>query len=218
MNLVNELQVSAEQDDVLTVLRKTKRLASKLDRQDIADWLRAEQAGYAPDQPVPDYRKIVTVLAYNTNGYIPAGYGHLMKGIEDLPAFDVTSPLHVRDSVSGVLTWIEYLGKGDGIYFPVPEGSDYSNVLRGVIRFNPMFAHQITFLLHLSDSQIRAIPEQIKDKVLDWACALERAGVHGEGLTFSPKEIDQAHGITFNISGSHIEQLSSLGTNLKRGQ
>jgi hypothetical protein len=27
---VNELQVSAEQDDVLTVLRKTKRLASKL--------------------------------------------------------------------------------------------------------------------------------------------------------------------------------------------
>ena len=32
MNLVNELQVSAENDDVLTVLRKTMRLASKLNR------------------------------------------------------------------------------------------------------------------------------------------------------------------------------------------
>src|SRR5579862_7316069 len=82
VNLVNELQVSAENDDVLTVLRKTKRLASKLDRQDIADWLQAEQAGYAQSQAVPDYRKIVTTLAYNTNGFIPAGYGRMMKGVE----------------------------------------------------------------------------------------------------------------------------------------
>lgn len=37
MSLVNELQDSAGSEDVLTVLRKTKRLASKLDRQDIAD-------------------------------------------------------------------------------------------------------------------------------------------------------------------------------------
>jgi hypothetical protein len=34
MSSVNELQVSAEQDDVLTVLRKTRRLASKLGCQD----------------------------------------------------------------------------------------------------------------------------------------------------------------------------------------
>lgn len=43
MNLVNELQVSAEQDVVLTVLCKAKRLASKLDRSDITEWLRNEQ-------------------------------------------------------------------------------------------------------------------------------------------------------------------------------
>jgi hypothetical protein len=43
MNLVDELQVSAESDDVLTVLRKAKKLASKLERNDIAEWLEAEQ-------------------------------------------------------------------------------------------------------------------------------------------------------------------------------
>src|SRR5690348_10915089 len=80
VNLVNELQVSAERDDVLTVLRKTKWLASKLDRQDIAEWLQAEQGGYRDDQPVPEYRKIGTALAYNTNGYIPAGFGYLRNG------------------------------------------------------------------------------------------------------------------------------------------
>src|SRR5579864_331264 len=85
MNLVNELQVSAEQDDVLTVLRKTKRLASKLGRQDISEWLRFEHDGYPVDKSVPDYRKIAITFAYKTNGYIPAGYGLLRNGTEELP-------------------------------------------------------------------------------------------------------------------------------------
>lgn len=213
VSLVNELQASTERDDVVTVLRKTKRLASKLDRQDIADWLQAEQAGYVPGQPVPDYRKVVTTLAYNTNGYIPAGYGYLMNGIEDLHLFDITEPFQVKNSISGILTWIEGLTMGDAIYFPIPEGTDYSRALHSVIRFNPMFAHKITFLLRLNDSQIKSIPDQIKDKVLDWACALERAGVTGEGMSFNAKEKEKAHSVTFNISNSHIEQLSNSGTN-----
>ena len=56
MNLVNELQISAEKDDVLAVLRKTKRLASKLGRNDITDWLNSEQNGYPKDKGIPDYR------------------------------------------------------------------------------------------------------------------------------------------------------------------
>lgn len=213
MNLVNELQISAERDDVLTVLRKTKRLASKLDRQDIADWLQAERAGYVPGQCVPDYRKVVTTLAYNTNGYIPSGYGYFTNGIKDLHSFDMTEPLPVKISISSILAWIESLTKGESIYFPIPEGTDYSRELHSVIRFNPMFAHKITFLLRLNDSQIRAIPEQIKDKVLDWACALESAGVTGEGMSFNAREKEIAHSITFNISNSHIEQLNNSGTN-----
>ncbi len=63
MNLINQLQVSAENDDVLTVLRKTKRLASKLERQDIAAWLEAEQAGYDSNDAVPEYRQVATTLA-----------------------------------------------------------------------------------------------------------------------------------------------------------
>jgi hypothetical protein len=215
MNLVNELQVSAERDDVLTVLRKTKRLASKLGRQDLASWLQAEQGGYAPGQPVPDYRKVETSLAYNTNGYIPAGYGFVKDGVEPLPDHGLTAPAHVRDSISGVLSMIEAINGGQAIYWPLEEGTEYTNALRRCYRFNPMFARQITFMWRLSDTQIKAIPEQIKDKVLDWACALEAAGVTGDGLSFSAKEKEIAHSITFNIHDSHIEQLNNLGTNKK---
>ena len=80
-----------------------------------------------------------------------------------------------------------------------------------------MFADQITFLLHLNSCQIRAIPEQIKDRVLDWACALESVGVTGDGLSFSAKEKEIAHSVTINISDSHIEQLNNSGTN-QRGE
>jgi len=218
MNLVNELQVSAEQDDVLTVLRKTMRLASKLGRDDISAWLEAEQSGYPDNRDVPEYRKVGTTLAYKTNGYIPAGYGQLMNGVEDLPSLDVTCPMPVRESISVVLTWIESLGKGHGIYFPIPAGSDYNRSIRTIVRFNPTIERQITLLIHLNESQIRAIPDRIKDKVLQWSLALERAGVTGEGMTFSAKDKEIAQRVTWNIYGSHIEQLNNSGINWKGSQ
>jgi hypothetical protein len=218
MNLVNELQTSAEQDDVLTVLRKTKRLASKLDRQDMASWLQAEQQGYVGEcanVPVPDYRKIGTMLAYNTNGYVPAGLGMAVRGIEDLPDMGLTFPIDVRESISTVLSWIEGEERGQGVYQPVPQGSDYAQTIRKYVRFNPMVAGQVSFMLHLNGSHIKAIPERIKDKVLEWACALEQAGVTGDGMSFSAKEKQIAHSVTFNINNSNIEQLTNTGMNQK---
>src|ERR1019366_5927377 len=115
MNLVNELQVSAERDDVLTVLRKTKRLASKLGRQDIAEWLRSEQEGYGHNQIVPDYRQIRSTLAMNTNSYIPAGFGFVRNGLQELSDFPVNAARSVVDPISSILTWVEGLTKGHGI-------------------------------------------------------------------------------------------------------
>ena len=110
MNLVDELQESATKDDVLSVLRNTRRLASKLKRHDIAEWLQTEQDGYKDGQLVPDYRRIRTTLAYNTNGYIPAGFGMVRSGIEELHAFDLNVSLPIPESISEVLSVIASLG------------------------------------------------------------------------------------------------------------
>jgi hypothetical protein len=216
MNLINELQVSAESDDVLTVLRKAKRLASKLGREDINTWLAAEQNGYTPGQEVPSYRKLFISFAYNTNGYIPAGYGYMKNGIEDLPPIGFSGPLAYGEPISNILTAISALSEGrNEMYYPVAAGSEESRAIRECYRFDPMFARQISFLLKLNPIQIKAIPEQVKDKVLDWALALESAGVHGDGMSFSAQEKEISSNVTFNIYESHIEQLNSHGKNVR---
>jgi hypothetical protein len=216
VNLVNELQVSAEKDDVLTVLRRATRLASKLDRQDIADWLRAEQHGYARGDAVPEYRRVRGRLAMNTNGYVPAGYGKLMNGIQDLPGFNFNPVIPVTEPISTVMSWIENMADGRQVSLPIDRNTEEDRFFRSHVE--PMFRGQVAFLLHLNSAQITAIPERIKDKVLDWACALERAGVTGDGMTFSVREKEIARSVTFNISDSHIEQLNNMGTNLRGGR
>jgi len=120
-----------------------------------------------------------------------------------------------RDSISSVLALIESLREDKKVYLPIDDGSDLSRSLRSYFQIDPMFVRQISFLSRLNSVQTRAIPEQIKDKVLEWACDLETAGVTGDGLSFSPKEKEIAHFITFNIHNSTIDQLNNMGMNWK---
>jgi hypothetical protein len=196
MTLVNELQISAEQDDVMTVLRKTKRLAAKLGRQDIADWLKSELEGYPSGSPVPEFRQIGTSLAYNTNGYIPVGGGRLESGVKPLPDYNLTFPFSIRDPISTIMSWID---DANNIYHQIPLNSEYGRTIRSCFRFHPMFADQISFLLHLNGAQLTAVPECIKDRVLDWACALEQAGVHGDNMTFDDREKHLADSVRMNL-------------------
>jgi hypothetical protein len=46
-------------------------------------------------------------------------------------------------------------------------------------------------------------------------CALEAAGVTGEGLSFSAQQKQIAHSVTFNIHNNQIEQFINLGVNQK---
>jgi hypothetical protein len=55
----------------------------------------------------------------------------------------------------------------------------------------------------------------VKNKILDWACDLESAGVTGDNQSFSDREKRDGQTVTFNISGSNIGQLNSSGDNLK---
>src|SRR4051812_1229481 len=81
MGIVNELQISAENDDAVTVLRKAKRLSFKLGRKDISEWVEHELNGYPNNNELPVYRNVPVSLCYDTNGYIPAGCGMSMSGI-----------------------------------------------------------------------------------------------------------------------------------------
>lgn len=218
MNLVNELQISADMDDVLTVLRKTKRLASKLGRQDISEWLQAEQDGFTVEQFVPKNRLITSHVVYNTNGYIPAGFGYVRDGIESVPGCSLSPPVPMRDSIGDIMVHTQYIDQNQAIYLPIGNGTHMDRLVRSCVVFNPEYPEytdRFSFLLKLNPAQIKAIPEKIKDKVLDWACNLEAAGVHDEGMSFSAGEKVLAHTTVFNIDRCNIDQLNNNGENRK---
>jgi hypothetical protein len=212
VNLVNELQVSAERDDVMTVLRKAKRLASKLGVADIDDWLQCEQEGHSGGHPVPKYRVVKGHLVFKSNGPIPVGWGMLATGVMDYPG-GVTVDRDIPDAMAEVLAMTAQANeKNHGLYMTLPDAQT-NHYLHGTM--NELIADRVTFLLRLNIGQILAIPEAVKNRVLDWSGLLERKGVLGENMTFNEAERKLAHTITFNISNSKIEQLNNQGNNIR---
>jgi hypothetical protein len=185
MGIVNELQASAESEDVLTALRKAKRVASKLNRQDISEWLDHEQNGYPNGSQVPEYRMIPVTFAYNTNGYIPAGYGLLKSGIENIGGLGLGLRIPLGESIGRVLTYIEREGRS--IYQRLD--GDVAHQIRSLFRASdPAIVSQLTFLAELNPTFIHDIPNQIKNKILDWALSLEKAGITGDDQSFTDPE------------------------------
>jgi hypothetical protein len=210
VNLVNELQVSCERDDVQTVLRKARRVASKLGVDDINQWLKLEQEGYGDKVQVPKYRRVTAALVFKTMGYVPIGMGYAATGVIDFPG-GIVAERNIRDSMSRVVQMIA-TPLSEDLFMTIDE--EAVAPLRR--RFDPQYSQQLTFMLRLNRDQICSIPDSVKDRVLDWSLTLERRGVLGENMTFNETEKAEAHNITFNINNSQIEQLNNMGQNLRR--
>jgi hypothetical protein len=196
MGIVNELQSSCERDDVLTVILKAKRVSSKLNRQDISAWLHHEQNGYPNGSDVPDYRRVPVSFAYATNGPVPVGYGLAADGIQNLGDLGLGVKLPVGESIGEVLNWINS-PEQSGIFQQVH--ADIVPLIRQAFRTTrPDIVARFTWLTQLNKSSLSDIPNQVKNKILDWALELERANIHGEDHSFTKEEKRQAERVVFN--------------------
>ena len=212
MGLINELQEVAEQGSATETLRKAKRACTKLNETEILDWVNRELNGYPDKQNLPKYRRGSGTLCYNTNGYIPAGFGHVKSGISPLSGFGEPVDYAISEPISTVMEWIRAYESGKGLYVPVTQKT--GDMIKSKLISNfPEAIEQITILLQVDESFVRDIPEQVNNAVLDWACALEMAGVQGESHTFSQEEKTSAGGVSFNFHNSSIESFASASTN-----
>jgi AbiTii len=215
MNLVNELQQSAVSDDVFVVLRNTMRLASKLNRTDIGEWLSAELSGYKSDQTLPPYRVVDAIIGFRTTGPSSPGFGFDAGSITPLPPVRVIQ-FPIVDSISTITQVInDLIGNNDKcLCCSAEEGSASREVIRPhIAEIDGPLAQHITFLVSLNHRQIRAIPDRIKDTILRWALDLEAAGVKGDGISFSEEERRISQTVIFNINRSIVGQLTTSGTN-----
>jgi hypothetical protein len=185
-SLVLQLQDAALNPGVAIsdLLRMALATATKLDVSEIEEWLRHELDGYRNDTPVPEYRKLRGELRARNpyQGWLPVQF----QKAEQLERFSVCL---IGDPISAIETMVE---KGAVIGFSFPAEIDIS--LRKSMNYD------VPIMLHVQSSTVQTILDAVRNRVLDWSLKLEKAGVLGEGMTFSLRDREQAQ--TINITGN----------------
>jgi hypothetical protein len=189
-SLIDELQLDASNlaVPVTSLLRKALMVAAKLELSDVPEWINKELSGYEDANGVPEYRIIYgTVKALNPyRGWIPVQFP-----TTDLQ--EVVSKKHVTESVAQ----IEALIKTDGTVAQkfLPEAQ---RVLQD------MCQQDMEFTCVLEKSRLDGILDEIRNQVLRWAIALDRAGIRGDGLSFTGTEKEKAHNLIFHADGGTL--------------
>jgi AbiTii len=193
-SLVHELQVAASDPDsrVVDLLRKAKVVASKLNLTDVVQWLDFEAGGYPGDDgTIPNYRKIRGVV----EGLNPVR-GWMRVQFEDPQVEELASTCKTRQPIAE----LEALLKGSGTlrFAAAPTvGRDLE--------------YAIDSRLSVSQSQIYRVLEAVRDRVLDWTLELERAGVTGDGLSFSPEEVHRAAEPSIHLNVETMNMTGNIG-------
>lgn len=165
--LLPELIAQASDPAVKTadLLRKAKVIAHRCQLSDQLAWIDLELRGYRESDPLPLYRfirapvylrdvqtgKLTDLFTFQADGEIPA-QAHL--------CFDSISKLEV-------------LGSQGSLYVQLPSGHRVYDGLSAKARDQYQVVHQ------LDASQLHAVVVQVRDKVLDWALELTKAGIEG---------------------------------------
>lgn len=114
------------------------------------------------------------------------------------------------DSIGAVLDPIEKTNQGKGLFYPCD--AETSEKIKGHFRRSwSGVVDQIVIVHQMDIPSVKDIPNQVKNRILDWALELERAGIHGEGHSFMPIEQQRAKQIVFNDYSTKIQAGSVQG-------
>jgi len=187
--LVEQLQADAldQSVDVSTLLRKVKVAAVKLQLSDTVEWADSELKGY--DGEVPAYR----VLSGRCMG-LDAYHGWTVIG-GDAAVVEALSTCPVGQPISG----LEDVARSNGgtPMIPLPR-----MIVNDIIAGNPRCRD---VALHVTRAEVIAVLDHVRNLVLDWALDLERAGIKGDGLAFTPseRELASTSHLNINIEGAN---------------
>ncbi len=196
--LVHELQSDAlnESVSILSLLRKARVVSVKLGVTTIDQWLEHEMSGYPTYTSIPDYRHVVgrTICHNPYVGWIPLE-------IENPEHQKLLSERGLHQPLSELFQFADAKAAGRSVRLMFP--SDIAAELRGGSGFEPA--------LEVGVNVIQGIISTVRDKILEFSLELERQGVLGEGMTFTPKEKMAAGNVYYNtnienMTGSQLQQ------------
>ena len=177
-SLVDELQLDAANPvvSVATLLRKGLMVASKLELSDVPAWIDKELSGYNDGDALPPYRIVHgSLMARGPRGWVPVQFprNDLQEMVSEKQIYNSIAEIEVLSKEAGKLT----------MGFP-PE-------LQQLLQTT--FEYETEFRCFLEKTRLDAILDEVRNQVLRWAIALDRAGVRGNGLAFTPAEKEKAN-------------------------
>jgi hypothetical protein len=194
-SLIEELQAQALDRSVPVddLLLKAKVVAEKLDIPELREWVNRELNGYGQNDQFPEYRKVQGDLqAFNPyHGWQPIIFPEPGKVKWLFEPRIVNSPA----------------GQLEGAKDDVEFSFNIEPSLKAQLIQALEYPCEVRCLLNRS--QILAIPGHVRSKILDWSLRLEKAGIRGEGLSFSQHEKERAHYVSISIHGN-VENLSNV--------
>jgi AbiTii len=191
-SLIEELQRDALDSKVSVnqLLQKCRVVAVKLDVKQPADWVRLELNGYGgKDMPVPEYR-----ILYGRPRVRNPFHGYQPLIFDDLETQKLVSQVPFANSVGEIEHMLTTIG--DGEHF------SYSPEAEALIR--PAIQFGLPPSIYIGSSQLKKVIEAVRGKVLEWTLELEKAGICGDGMTFSTEEKQKAQQMVTYNGGNHI--------------
>lgn len=188
--LIGEIQNDASSDSVSVaqLLRRIKIAASKLKLAQLEEWVEHELSGYPESARLPNYRVLGGVpMAHHRN------YGWRMMALG--PSEQVNSLFSCcffRGSVVEIETYANTTGYQ---LLTLPEFLERPTLqnLTGVDKIG----------LSVDGGKFKAALNGVRNKALDWALAVEAAGVTGQEFSFTAEERNAAQKVTNNFYGDH---------------
>lgn len=176
------------------LLRKALLVATKLDLADGIEWIEKElSTGWWNDsfEATPAWRKVTgRVVARNPlRGWQPIL-------IDNSELARIVSSRPIPQPASEIEALVEHKEGGTLLVSYHPE---MENTLRACMNFR-----DLPIMCEVSVASVKHILDEIRNKILRWSLALEKAGVRGDGLSFSITEHQQASTVHIDIHGDAV--------------
>jgi hypothetical protein len=185
-SLIDELQLDASNSAVAVsdLLRKALVVAAKLEVADVPEWINRELSGYTDAKNLPSYRVLYgKVMARGQGGWLPVQF----------PTSEFDDTVSKRVIFESVAEIESLMGRDETISFGFsPEPHQL---------LQTMFRQDTEFTCFISRARLHGIIDAVRNQVLQWAIALDKAGVRGAGLSFTREEKEKAHSVVVHNNG-----------------
>jgi hypothetical protein len=182
------------------LMNKALVAARRLGDDYMSSFAMQELNGYGSTE-LPDFRVVRGQLYANDpyHGWKPA----LFKDAQ----LDRVEEVRFVESVAVLEDLLS--SSGEHLHQSIP--GELQAILRNIFK-----ADDVEFAVRIPRSLVTECLNRSRTSILDWALQLEQNGVHGEGMTFTPREVDAASHVTNtfinngSITGSAVQQGSSV--------